>query len=82
MRFMVDDDLLLANLGEREPLLPQSDLEGDPARDDILGNDRVAGLDRKSFAQIRGLRPGRLEARQLDRLEVILPPRLGREDDL
>ena len=82
MRFMVDDDLLLADVGKREPLLPQSDLERDPACQHVFGNHRVTGLYRKSFAQLRGLGPGRLQPRQLDRLELILHPRLGREHDL
>ena len=41
-RLVVDDDVLLADLGQREALLAERDLECDVRRDHVFGDDGVA----------------------------------------
>ena len=50
LRLMVDYDILFANLGRRKSPFAQCNLQGDACRSDILRDDRIAGLDRESFA--------------------------------
>ena len=49
---MVDDDVLLADLGRGEALLAERDLQRDAGGDDLLRDDRIAGLDRERLAQL------------------------------
>ena len=77
---VVDQDLLLADLGQREPLLAERDLQRDVGGDHVLGDDRIAGLDRERLAQ-----PGRLRSRESrpgsSTTGTGMAPRLGREHD-
>ena len=80
--FVIDLDLLLADLGECEPFFTEGDLEVGSGPDDVLGNDRIAGPNREGFAQVGGLLAGGVEAGEFDRLERVLAARFGGEDDL
>ncbi len=78
---VVDVDLLLAQLRQRETLLAKRDLQRRARGDDVLRDDRVAGLDRKSLAKLACLFARGIQARKLDRLENILTARFGGERD-
>ena len=75
LRLMVDDDVLLADLGGGEAPLAKRHLERDAGLDHLLRDDRIAGLDRERLAQSRSLVPSRLvEPRQLDAFEAVERP--------
>ena len=81
---VIDDDVLLADLGRaRSPSCPSALLERDAGGDDVLGDDRVAVLDREGrrAASHNPRPPPRARASSTDG-EAILRARLGLEHDL
>ncbi len=72
---MIDDDVLLADVGGGEPLLAKRNLERDPGSDHLACDHRIAGLDRKCLAQWPGIPSGFGEPGKLDRLEHESRPR-------
>ena len=52
MGLVIDDDVLLADFRRGEALLPERAVERDAGGDDLLGDDRVAFLDREGVAEL------------------------------
>jgi hypothetical protein len=75
---MVDDNVLLADLGRREPPLAELDLQGQARLDHLLSDNGVACLDCESAPQpLRFVAGGLIEPRQLDALEAIVGRKFG-----
>ena len=82
MRLMIDDDVLRADLGQREAARAQSDAKRDTGSDDFVGGHRIPRLDGEAVAQRRRVLPGSLEAGKRDGGEAILLAGLrGQADD-
>ena len=81
VRLVIDLDLLLAELRLGEALLAERGRQRPSGGDHVLRDDRVAGLDGEGVAELRRIRPGGVEPRQLDRSEAVLDSGIDRQDD-
>ena len=75
---MIDLDVLLTELRFGIALLAQCGGQCEATGDDVGRHHRVAGFDPKRLAEFRSLRPGPVEAGQIDRCKPILGAGLNR----
>ena len=79
MRLVIDLDVLLADFRFGEALFAERLSQCDAAGDDVARDHRIAGFHREGVAELRSIGSGRVDAREVDRSEAILRPRLGRQ---
>ena len=77
---MIDDDVLLADLGRGVSAFTKRDLERDARVNHVLRNDRITGLDREGLAQLGCRFPGgRIQSGKLDAFKPVLRAGCGRQ---